>query len=650
MTTESAIPSGGRSPNQSLASSDHSPVQPTVQRRRRRLHVWVLLIVAGLLTQLSLAPIPASARPVCRDDSDLCIARPRHTIPEPPPLPRVVDFTWRMEDRFNISGKILANPPQWTVVVNACAAAPLALGRRFHWENEGHITESNGCTARLSFSRIGQHAVTLTVKQKTRSVTSSKTLFLRDHLIVSIGDSIAAGEGAPYTARKKSKWTDGRCHRSRHAAHSEVASQIESSDPHSSVTFIHLACSGAGIDDGLINGYEGIEYTKNDLRMKKKKLDAQLDVAIAAAGGRTVDVLLLQVGANDATFSKLIARCAVTSTNCTRQGTARRAAAFIKQQLPGRYDRLAAEITQRLAPRMVLIGEYPDPLHNERGLICTGILGGINRNEALWAYRNIVRPLNEQVRAAARRHQEEGWVAVTGVEEDFLRHGYCSKKNRWIRTLSESHTLQGNKFGTLHPNRTGYQHIAARYLESVERHKVKAAGVVGALSNPGMEAGRAGWAPGNGTDALRLSYYARPVAVPKCPSRRAAACAEANDREPNHRPDYVPYAGRKLMAASTGAAGRSVAQEVWTIEPVGATVTFSAWLRAPKQGQFNGTLAIWALGNQDEVATVPFSVGPEWTRVEVTLTVHVPGHSVVKPEIYLDTVGRDLLIDSAELV
>ena len=67
-----------------------------------------------------------------------------------------------------------------------------------------------------------------------------------DHLIVSIGDSVASGEGSPHTGGTSSAtWQDGPCHRSAYAGPALAAEQLEVSDRRSSVTFVQLSCSGA---------------------------------------------------------------------------------------------------------------------------------------------------------------------------------------------------------------------------------------------------------------------------------------------------------------------------------------------------------------------------------------------------------------------
>jgi len=69
---------------------------------------------------------------------------------------------------------------------------------------------------------------------------------LEDFLIVGLGDSNASGEGNPdVPGLARPLWEDFRCDRSAQSYQARAASAIEKASDHSSVTFVHLACSGA---------------------------------------------------------------------------------------------------------------------------------------------------------------------------------------------------------------------------------------------------------------------------------------------------------------------------------------------------------------------------------------------------------------------
>lgn len=127
---------------------------------------------------------------------------------------------------------------------------------------------------------------------------SQASVWVRDRLIVGIGDSFSSGEGNPDTpveidplsrrrllnisfvydpasqALRSNKayslpvrfqngpagWLDRKCHRSAYSYHLRTALQVALTDPkHSAVTFLGFACSGAEITEGLLLPYGGVE-------------------------------------------------------------------------------------------------------------------------------------------------------------------------------------------------------------------------------------------------------------------------------------------------------------------------------------------------------------------------------------------------------
>jgi hypothetical protein len=123
-------------------------------------------------------------------------------------------------------------------------------------------------------------------------------VWVRDRLVVGIGDSFSSGEGNPDTpveidpfSRRAglnisyiydpqeqairstpayslpvrfdnvpAGWLDRKCHRSAYSYHLRTALQIALADPtHSAVTFLGFACSGAEVTEGLLLAYEGVE-------------------------------------------------------------------------------------------------------------------------------------------------------------------------------------------------------------------------------------------------------------------------------------------------------------------------------------------------------------------------------------------------------
>jgi hypothetical protein len=312
----------------------------------------------------------------------------------------------------------------------------------------------------------------------------------------------ASGEGNPDMPRKRGAvWANQRCHRSSLAGTAQAALALERGDPTTSVTFVHLACSGATIADGLIGPYEGI-----DARRNAKKLPRQVNKLTKVAAVRPVDAVLLSIGANDVNFGPMSMFCIVVRNCMDRRFNPEhplRRPLFNRHSkplaevearalnaLPDLYAKLDGYLKRKLPPARhppVYVVEYFDPTTGPHGW-CRIL--GISPLEAEWAHEHVLAPLNHVIAEAARRYS---WTLVPGVAEAFRGHGYCAKGGRrWIRTFGESLRLHGRSklkaaaAGTLHPNERG--HLATAVL---------IAGVLGR----GLPADEAGPSPSSSGDA-----------------------------------------------------------------------------------------------------------------------------------------------------
>lgn len=109
-------------------------------------------------------------------------------------------------------------------------------------------------------------------------------------------------------------------------------------------------------------------------------------------------------------------------------------------------------------------------------------------------------------------------------------------------------------------------------------------------------------------------------------------------------------AGQYYLAANAKTAGTSIRQTVAHRLTVGRTYAGSIWLRsASSTVPFTGKLVVWGLGGSAEAASVPFSVGSNWTQIEADLPVKRTGHTSIRIQVYLGTLGSDIQLDSANL-
>ena len=101
------------------------------------------------------------------------------------------------------------------------------------------------CKFLIDFDKEGTYKVRVDKQDGSgEKVPYVSTVVVQDFLIVSLGDSLATGEGNP-------PYGDYSCDQSPKAYGAQAASKIEDADPRSSVTFVQLACSGASIDSDI---------------------------------------------------------------------------------------------------------------------------------------------------------------------------------------------------------------------------------------------------------------------------------------------------------------------------------------------------------------------------------------------------------------
>jgi lysophospholipase L1-like esterase len=302
--------------------------------------------------------------------------------------------------------------------------------------------------------------------------------------IVSIGDSVASGEGNP--APSGPRWENRACHRS--ATAGQTIAAREEQKQHPEIGFLNYACSGASIEKGLLKPYKGIEPAP--FRPGQAQIDEVRDAAARAHGSGGLAAVMISIGANDVGFSSavkfcdLVRRCWEKHFNpdlpfvqaSARFPTLEDYVNARLAELPERFDRLAAALDPLVPAERVIVVDYFDSTTAADGSDCTMLFGGVTPDESRWAREHMLQPLNARVEAAADEHD---WQVVTGVAERFRGHGLCAGRQRWVRTLGEGLSgrplplgLGGVGFihirdliestaGTLHPNEEGHRQIAA---------------------------------------------------------------------------------------------------------------------------------------------------------------------------------------------
>ena len=418
--------------------------------------------------------------------------------PPPADTEPATRFTWTVPDRFgrdDDGDRLVDYPssdesaaPSYPVELFACGRTAQGLAPvSYEWTLDGQTFTTDACTFRHEFGSEGPHEVRLVMTNEYgRTVSAQETLVVQDWLVASVGDAIGSGDGAPDVERsppfEQSTWQETRCHRSANAGSAQVSRWLELADVQTSVTFVHLACSGARIrgdldeqgnpvdgadgEGGLLTPYRGIEA-------EEPALDPQLNQLRPAIGSRDLDALTVSVGAEDLRFTQILKDCLTPLTDCdTGQGKDIYDARIV--QLPGRFDELAAKLDGLGIPdSRVLITPYPDltrasALSEVKDLSC--IPGApVSQAEADWLSDVVIAGLNAAVADAAVRH---GWTLVDGTAAAFRGHGYCSADPWFVRVGAGElrKFLEDNPVyaGAFQPNVAGHGAVARRFFEKLK--------------------------------------------------------------------------------------------------------------------------------------------------------------------------------------
>ncbi len=289
-------------------------------------------------------------------------------------------------------------------------------------------------------------------------------------------------------------WQNERCHRSARSGQARAAKRLEDLDPHTSVTLVHLSCSGGGILAGVIGPYKGAVQPPG-----AADLPPQVDKALALIGDREIDGLVMSIGGNDAEFGPIVESClaldpchipptvvsSLTSTvallcapfefilgRCSQYWTDVGARApFAKSglelftsgigDLPRRYDRLDDRLREAfpdLPPEHVYLTEYPNVTEDDDGTPCQteppdllASIPGFSLAETTWARDVVTNGLDDAVEAGAVDHD---WTFVGGTFDAFGGHGYCAD-DHWVVRFQDTFPSQGDYMGAVHPNASG---------------------------------------------------------------------------------------------------------------------------------------------------------------------------------------------------
>jgi lysophospholipase L1-like esterase len=328
-------------------------------------------------------------------------------------------------------------------------------------------------------------------------------IMVRDIFIAGLGDSIASGEGNPDRAialsdegfcfrsylgtaaaqyyrpsragykggraceapdtlanwqRQSALWLNNACHRSLYSYQTRTALALATQYPHIAVTYLPLACTGATIADGLL----GTQRARECLPAKNAAACAgtvsaqlaELREAVTAAKrrqpNRTLDLVLLSVGANDIDFSGLVADV-IVDTATERAlfsqsgviGSVADSRATLARDLPQDFGKLREALKPLVGElQRVVFVSYANPTLSN-GAPCPGGRAGFDIHPSfnaeprrLAAVSNYVQSeFLPQLKAIAlcqsgvlcRDPARDRFTFVDGHQAAFESHGFCAR-------------------------------------------------------------------------------------------------------------------------------------------------------------------------------------------------------------------------------
>src|SRR5678815_722490 len=190
---------------------------------------------------------------------------------------------------------------------------------------------------------------------------------IRDRLtIANFGDSYASGEGAPYASGPKWGSTGEQCHRSSNSGQAKAVKAYKGAHPETAIAFVNVACSGAGVLDGITRSQKKKGFFEHeDFPTRVKPQYEQVKEWLDRNSFEQLNIAIISIGGNDVGFGPLVTMFLIEPGNLVdaNDGNARRArenvAIDIRQNIPKNYDELKDIFDANFDYDRVLVTAYP---------------------------------------------------------------------------------------------------------------------------------------------------------------------------------------------------------------------------------------------------------------------------------------------------
>ena len=182
------------------------------------------------------------------------------------------------------------------------------------------------------------------------------------------------------------------CHRSLYGYQIRTALALAIENPHVAVTFLPLACTGATIEAGVLGSQRARELNcapdKNcpsTVPAQITQLQGYLAAARRTRPNRTLDLVLLTVGANDIDFSGLVANVIIDATRervlfNSMIASPESAESALTRALPGNFAKLRGALKPMVGGDLsrVVFVSYGNPALRPDGSACGGGQSGFD--------------------------------------------------------------------------------------------------------------------------------------------------------------------------------------------------------------------------------------------------------------------------------
>lgn len=420
--------------------------------------------------------------------------------------------------------------------VGVVISGPVVPGTTCAWsfdDSQGSLKQSTApCDQEIELRVPSGRTTVATVDIPLGDGTAQRVvtgIAVRDLLIAGMGDSIAAGEGDPdkaveleggfcfrrflrgggsqyfrpsragYSgdrscengpsnaasaldwAHHGARWMNPACHRSLYSYQLRTTLALAVEQPHIAVTFVPLACTGATIDAGLFDSQRaddcpwvvGIDACSGRSPAQFAELKKITDAARGQQPQRSLDMVLLTIGANDVRFAALVANVIVDATTerlLLREGgaiaSAQEAQDALNDDLPDGFIRLRAALKPFVGGNLarVVFVSYGNPALQSVNTPCPGGRDGFDVHPAFSADKERLRAAAEfvdtkflpKLKALAtcdgnktcRDPLTERMTFIDSHQAEFAQHGMCVRAPTDPEFDRRCFSLTGGTFAT----------------------------------------------------------------------------------------------------------------------------------------------------------------------------------------------------------